>query len=448
MFFNYFRINVLVLISYILVLNYFVFPVFGEDWPEWRGKGRLGIWSETEILREFPKSGLKVKWRHRLGSGYSGPAVSNGLVFVADFLPKTGNDGTERLMALDEKTGRHIWTHSWKVNYVGLARSYALGPRATPTVDGDRVYAIGAKGSLICLNSVDGQLVWKKNFVREYGTKVPVWGMVASPLVEGPLLIALVGGEKQAKVMAFNKVTGEEVWRALDSDSEPGYCPPIIISIGGRKQLIIWHPKAVLALEPQTGKVLWQMPFRVDRGLTVATPVFNGLNLLVTSFFNGSLMLELDETFPGAKLVWKGKSNSEIETATLHSLISSPVIVGNYIYGIGSYGHLRCLNAKTGERVWATLEVTGEKARWANAFLVKNESQFFISNDRGELIIAKLSPKGYQEISRTQLISPTSDTGIGRRQAGAVNWSHPAYANRHIFARNDNEIISASLEAN
>ena len=448
MFSAYFHINILILFSCTLFLDYFVLPSFGEDWPEWRGKGRLGIWSENKILRKFPKSGLKVKWREPLGSGYSGPAVSNGLVFVTDFLPETRNDGKERLMALDEKTGRHIWTYSWEVNYVGLARSYALGPRATPTVDGDRVYAIGAKGSLICLNSTNGHLIWKRNFVRDYGTEVPVWGMVASPLVDGPRLIALVGGKKQAKVMAFNKETGEEVWRALDSDSEPGYCPPILISVGGRKQLIIWHPRAIIALEPKTGKILWENPFRVDRGLTVATPVFSGLNLMVTSFFNGSLMLELDESSPGAKIVWKGKSNSEIETDTLHSLISSPAIVGNYIYGIGSYGHLRCLSAKTGKRIWETLEVTGEKARWATAFLVKNEDRFYISNDRGELIIAKLSPKGYQEITRTQLISPTSEAGIGRRQAGAVNWSHPAYANRHIFARNDEEILSASLEAN
>ena len=131
-------------------------------------------------------------------------------------------------------------------------------------------------------------------------------------------------------------------------------------------------------------------------------------------------------------------------TDGLHALVTTPVIQGDYVYGICSYGQLRCLNAKTGERVWETLDATKEQARWASGFLVRNGDRFFINNDRGELIIAKLSPERYEEISRTKLLKPTSRSG-NRRELGAVNWSHPAYANRHIFARNDEEIISVSL---
>ncbi len=425
-----------------------VAPTPAADWPEWRGKGRLGVWRDHGILKQFPDSGLQVKWRESLGGGYAGPAVADGRVFVMDFLAETSRQGTERLVALDESSGRRLWTRSWKVDYTGLSGSYAIGPRATPTVDGERVYALGAKGALRCLRSDTGEVLWQKDFVRDYQTDVPVWGMVGAPLVDGPRLIALVGGRDEAKVVAFDKQTGQELWRALPSDSEPGYAPPILVSAGGHRQLIVWHPQAVSALDPQTGEILWQQPFRVDKGLSVATPVFSGSRLLVTAFMNGSMMLQLEAQSPAARLLWRGNSDSEIETDTLHSLISTPVIAGDYVYGIGSYGHLRCLSAKTGKRLWETLAVTGEKARWASGFLVRHRDRYFISNDRGELIIAKLSPSGYEEISRTDLITPTSRFGIGRREAGAVNWSHPAYANRHIFARNDKEILRASLQDN
>ncbi len=429
----------------LLLATCLVTSSWAEDWPEWRGEGRSGVWRDDGILERFPQSGLQVKWRESLGSGYAGPAVAGGRVFVLDFLAETAREGTERVLALDENSGRQLWSRSWKADYTGLSGSYAIGPRATPTVDDSRVYVLGAMGALYCLRTDNGEILWQKDFVRDYGTEVPVWGMVGAPLVDGPRLIAVVGGQDGAKVVAFDKKNGRELWRALPSDSEPGYAPPILISAGGRRQLIVWHPKAVSALDPATGEVLWQQPFRSDKGLSVATPVFNGSRLLVSAFVNGSMMLELDRQSPSARLLWRGKSDSEIDTDTLHSLISTPVIDGDALYGVCSYGHLRGLSASTGKRLWETLAVTGEKARWATAFLVRHRDRYFISNDRGELIIARLSPSGYREIDRTHLIAPTSRGGIGRRQAGAVNWSHPAYANRHILARNDLEIIRASL---
>ncbi|MGH9626939.1 MAG: PQQ-binding-like beta-propeller repeat protein, partial [Bryobacteraceae bacterium] len=197
------------------------------------------------------------------------------------------------------------------------------------------------------------------------------------------------------------------------------------------------------SLDPATGKVNWQQPFKVQMGVALATPVVSGGRLLVSSFYNGSMLLDL--AGEKAKMLWKGKSDSEINTDGLHAVVNTPVIDGGHIYGICSYGQFRCLNLKTGERVWETMEVTKEKARWASGFIVRNGNRYFINNDRGELIIAELSPEGYKEISRTKLIKPTSNPG-NRRELGAVNWVHPAYANRHIVTRNDEEIISVSLE--
>jgi outer membrane protein assembly factor BamB len=144
-------------------------------------------------------------------------------------------------------------------------------------------------------------------------------------------------------------------------------------------------------------------------------------------------------------MAWKGASESEIDTDGLHSITSTPVMDGNYIYGVCSYGQLRCLDARTGKRIWETQALTKEKARWATAFLVRHQDRYFINNDRGELIIAKLSPEGYQELARTALIKPTATAGIGRRELKAVNWTHPAYANRTLLTRNDEELIAVSI---
>jgi outer membrane protein assembly factor BamB len=414
-----------------------------NDWPEWRGEGRCGIWSETGTLEKFPSEGLKPVWRVPIGGGYSGPAVANGRVFVTDFTSKQGPRGTERLIALDEPTGKILWTREWAADYSGL--SYAYGPRATPTVDADRLYVLGAKGTLLCLRVTTGEVLWQRDYVKDYKTEVPTWGMAGAPLVDGERLICLVGGQPDAKVVAFNKLTGKEIWRALNSESEPGYNPPLMIEFGGTRQLIIWHPMALTSLDPANGNILWQQPFRVQSGLTVATPVLSGDRLLVSSFYNGSRLFQLDPRRPASELLWQGSSNSEIDSDGLHALITTPVIDGNYIYGVCSYGQFRCLDARTGRRIWETLAVTGEHARWACAHIVRNGNRYFINNDRGELIIARVSPSGYQEISRTKVIKPTTP-GAGRRELGAVNWSHPAYANRHIILRNDEEILRYSLE--
>jgi len=428
-----------------LAILLLVLPLCAEDWPEWRGQGRLGVWKETGIVDQFPAQGLTVAWRTPIKAGYAGPAVAGGRVYVTDFARRLNTKGTERILCLDEKTGKILWTQQWDTDYIGLMETYAVGPRATPTVDGDRVYVLGAMGALLCLNSQTGQIIWQKDFIKDYRTDVPTWGMTGSPLVDGDRLVALVGGAGNAKVVAFDKRTGKEIWRALSSEKEePGYCQPIIFETGGARQLIIWHPSAVASLDPATGKVNWQQPFRVEQGMTLATPVLSASRLLVSSFYNGSMMLALDSGKPAASKVWQGKSSSEIDTDGLHSVIATPVIDGDYIYGICSYGQFRCLRVSTGERVWETQAITGEKARWAAGFIVRHGDRYFINNDRGDLIIAKFSPTGYQEISRTKLIKPTTAVGT-RREFSAVNWSHPAYANKNIYARNDEEIISASL---
>src|SRR5688572_216179 len=382
-----------------------------EDWPEFRGKGRTGVWIETGILDTFPKEGLKVLWRTPVRGGYAGPAVADGRVFVVDYLETKRPRGTERAVALDEKTGKILWTREWEVNYGGIR--YAFGPRATPTVDGDRVYAAGSDGKLLCLDVRTGAIIWKKDYVADLGAEPQSWGFPwgfsSAPIVDGTRLIALVGGRPNAAVVAFDKLTGKEMWRALDLKGDLGVAQPIIITAGGTRQLIVWLPTSLVSLDPATGKTYWDHATKVGASMTVATPVQSGSLLFVSSFYNGGVMMVLDDKKPAATMLWRGKSDSEIQTDTLHAVTATPAVIGDHIYGICSYGQFRCLLSKTGERVWESHAVTQERARWAAGQIVRHGERLFINNDRGELLIVKPSPQGYQEIGRTHLIKPTTD---------------------------------------
>ena len=430
-------------------------PVVADDWAQWRGPDRLAVWQEDGIVESFPEGGLEVKWRTPLRSGFAGPAVAGGRVFVLDWMedPQSRTlDGTERLVALDEETGEVLWTHEWTTTYRMLMASYAVGPRATPTVDGDRVSAVGATGRLFCFDAASGDVLWSKDYIADYDTSVPTWGIASAPLVDGDKLIAVVGGEPDALVVAFDKRTGEEIWRAVEVVGEMGYGQPVIYEAGGARQLIVWHAAALVSLDPETGEVYWSEDWEVGAGMSVATPVRSGDYLLVSQFYNGSLMMRLNADRPAATLLWKGSSRSEMpdQTQGLHALITTPLIIGDHVYGVGSYGELRGLDARTGERVWMSPDMTTQE-RWGTAFLVRHRDRYFVNNDNGDLIIAQFTPEGYVELDRTKLIEADGSAGIGagpnRRWDRAINWTHPAYANRHIIQRNNSEIVRASLAA-
>ena len=382
-----------------------------KDWPQWRGAERLGLWTETGVLEEFPDTGLTVKWRVPITGGFSGPAVADGRVFVLDYVetePRT-MDGTERILALSEETGDVLWTYEWPTTYRTLMFTYATGPRATPTVDGDRVYVTGATGRMFCFQAETGEVVWEKDTVAEYDTSIPTWGTSIAPLIDGDRLIGVVGGEPDALVVAFDKHTGEEVWRALEPRTEMGYSQPLIIEAGGARQLIVWHPRGLTSLNPETGERYWEEPFVEPFSMTVADAVQSGSYLLVSGFYSGSMMMRLDTDRPAATALWKGEANRLLEDGVevaeasgLHSVMTTPLIVGDHIYGIGSHGQVRGLLAETGERVWEAEGLT-TRNRWGSAFFVQHEDRYFVFNENGDLIIAQFGPEGYVELDRTQV---------------------------------------------
>ncbi len=416
-----------------------------DDWPQWLGPRRDSVWREEGIVETFPPDGPPVKWRVPVAGGYAGPAVADGRVYLTDYLRDSGEafnspgrraklEGRERVLCFRAEDGSLAWKHEYPCSY---HISFPAGPRATPTVAGGKVYTLGAMGHLCCLDALSGKLLWSKDLPRQYDLETPIWGFAGHPLVDGRKLICLVGG-KGSVAVAFDKDSGEELWRSL-SAPEPGYCPPVMIQAGGTRQLIIWHAKAINGLDPQSGKLYWSVPLAPSYGMSIATPRQHGDTLFASGIGHCGVLLKLDSQRPAAQVVWRGDSRNGVYCAN-----STPFVEGKVIYGVCRQGELRAVDLLTGQRLWETYAATtgSRRAAYGTAFLVKQRDRFFLFNDQGDLIIARLSPKRYEEISRFHLLDPTNEA-MGR----PVVWSHPAFANRCVYARNDKELVCVSLAA-
>jgi len=222
--------------------------LMGDDWPQWRGPTRDGVWKETGIVEKFSTSRLPVRWRVSISGGYSGPTVAQGRVYVTDL--QTDPDSVERVHCFDWKTGGSLWNFQYDCVYKRIG--YMAGPRAAVSIDDGRAYSLGTMGHLHCLDAATGQLLWKKLPDVDYKVRVPMWGITSAPLVDGDLVIVQLGAEG-ACLLAFDKKTGAERWRALDD--KPSYSAPIIIQQAGRRVLVCWTGDNVAGLNPASGEV-------------------------------------------------------------------------------------------------------------------------------------------------------------------------------------------------
>lgn len=414
-----------------------------DEWPHWMGPQRDNVWREDGLVEKFPDEGLPVLWRHPVAGGYSGPAVTGGRVFVTDYVTKDdvkvdnfSRDeftGMERVLCLDEKTGEEIWKHEKAVKY-GI--SYPAGPRCTPTVDGDRVYTLGAEGNLFCFKVDDGELLWEHDLKTEYSTKSALWGYAAHPLIDGNKLITLVGGQG-SHIVAFDKMNGDELWRSTTAP-EQGYCPPTIIEAGGVRQLVLCRPDAVSSINPDNGKEYWSVPYEATNGSIIMSPMKIGNLLYVAGYSKQSLLLELDEDSPAVKEIWRNKARDAICPVNVQ-----PIADGEIIYGFDQDGEFAAMQLPDGERLWSTPEpISDRKLGTGTAFIVRQGDRYWFFTEKGDLVLGNLSPEGFEELDRTHVIEPTN-LAFGRD----VVWSMPAFANRHVYIRNDKEIICLDASA-
>ncbi len=404
-----------------------------DDWPQWRGPRRDGTWRETGVVGSIADSGLPVKWRARILNGWSGPAVSAGRVFVTDHNYKS-NPEVERVLCFDETTGKPLWKHEYACPYGNM--EYGNGPRATPSVHDGLVYALGTMGHFTCLDAATGAVRWKKDPVKDLNVEMPRYGVSASPLIEGDLVIISAGARPAGTAIAFDRKTGAERWRALADRA--AYSSPIVLEMGGKRQVLLWTGDNVNSLDPASGQLLWRVPFKAtfDPAQATATPVIHRDKMLCLAAWNrGSMMLQLDQKKPRATVFWKTRSNPTASTGT-------PLFQHEkYIYAIVGDGALCCLDASNGNEIWRTHEATSE--RFGMAHMVTNGDRCFLLNQQGHLIAARLTPEKYLEDGRMPLIEPTA----GYRAGGPVCWAHPAFADKHVFARNDRELVCVSLAA-
>jgi outer membrane protein assembly factor BamB len=393
-----------------------------HEWPQFLGPNRNGISNETGLLDVWPENGPKVVWRTTGGVGMSGLAVSRGRM-----LTMIQTDGKQHVVCLDAKTGKTIWQTSVAPEY---KNGQGKGPRATPTIAGNAVFAFTGEGILVALRFADGRVVWSHNAVTDHGGKPADYGMSCSPLIVGNYVIVTVGAPK-ATVLAYDKITGKLAWKA-GADDATGYSSPALLNVGGRQQIVVFTGSSVLGLAPANGKVYWRYPYKTAFDCNIATPLAHKGHVFISSGENhGSVMLKLtsDGSRFSASEVWSSQGVKSV----LRNEWQTSMLIDGYLYGfdnVGSAGpvtHLTCVNAATGERAW-------QKLRFGKGNLIAADGKLLISTMKGEFILVAASPIAYKEIGRATVIGTA-------RQA-------PALSAGLVYLRADREIVCLDVRKN
>lgn len=411
----------------------------GEEWPQYRGPRRDGTWTETGVIQRFAGPEIAARWRAPVSNGYSGPTVAAGRVYVTDRVlePEQG----ERVHCFDWETGKKLWTHAYPARYFGFA--YPNGPRASVTVHQGKAYSIGSMGHLHCLDAATGRVLWSRDCYREFSIRMPDFGISAEPMIDEDRVVVHIGGEEEACLVAFDCSTGKEKWRTLQDRC--GYSAPMPVLHAGRRLLVAWTGERVAGLDPRSGQVVWDHPIRSPMVLDAITPpIIDGDRVFVSGWHSGALMLRMLKDRPAVEKMWHLQGQNERNTRAFHTMFTASFFLGDVVFGIDTYGELRCLDANTGQRLWAS-EAIGPKVRNPGVHFTRRGGETWIFNELGELIIARITKQGYQEVSRARLIQPTR--GQFTRRGMGVAWSPPAFAYRHVFARSDAELLCAGLAA-
>jgi outer membrane protein assembly factor BamB len=395
----------------IVLLSLTTFAI-ADDWPQWRGPDRTGISREKGLLKEWPKDGPKVRWEIKdLGTGYSSPAVAAGKVYIQT---TSGND--EFTVALDEKTGKQLWKTA--IGKVGVNKGPQYpGTRATPTVDGKKIYSLASDGELACLD-LDGKVDWHKNIAKEFDGKVGMWAYTESVLIDGDKLICTPGGEK-ATLAALKKTDGSVIWQSVVPGGDVAdYASIMIVEAGGRKQYVQYMRKSLVGVDAATGKFLWKNSRTQDQGASILTPVILGNKVFVSGSRTGGACFELSTDGDGvaAKELYFEK--------TLAPSMGGAILVDGYLYGSAGQT-LFCADFATGKIQWTDRSVGPASICFA-------EGKFYVRGyNSGEIALVEANPKAYKEVSRFKQPDRSKIAG----------WPHPIVANGGFYVRDQDVLI-------
>ena len=399
----------------------------GEEWPRWRGPRGDGTWNAPQLPEKWPDGWPKVVWRRPVGGGYAGITSADGRVYTLDLespvpsKPKDATDdgkpdGVERVLCFDAATGKELWSHKYRVKY-GTLGGYANGPRTSPTLHEGMVFTLGAVGHLHCLDAKTGRVAWSHDTVAAFGSRVPEWGFAGSPVVDGENVIVHLGAKDRGCLIAFDRRTGKERWRALDDPT--GYCTPAIFDTPAGRLLVLWTPKNVHALDPETGRAFWKVPYEVTYGVSIASPIYRDGFIFVTGYWEGSKAIRLGKTRADHEVIWTDSKN-------LRGLMAQPLYRDGHVYTIDKNFGLTCFELGSGKKVWDDDNQLTPRGRNPHASIVwlNDGDRALTLNSLGELVLCRLNPKGYDEQSRAKVLP------------GQV-WGHPAFAGRFLFAKTD-----------
>ncbi len=384
------------------------------DWPQWRGPSRNDHSPDTGLLKQWPEGGPKQVWLFKdAGLGYSGYSVVGGKLFTMGL-----RNQKEQIIALDATTGKELWSAPAGDKY---PNDWGDGPRATPTVDGDRVYAVGGNGLLICAQTSDGKVLWQKSLVSDLGGKLQGWGYTESPMVVGDKVICTPGGSK-GTLAALNKMTGDVLWRTTDVTDEAQYSSPILIQHDGKPQVVQLVGQKVFGVDPATGALLWKSPFP-GRVAVIPTPIDGGEGRIYVTAAYGV----------GCQMIQLGANNS-VEVVYENNKVmknhhGGVVLVDGYLYGHSDgYGWV-CQDLKTGKEVWVHKGFGKGAIHFADGML------YCLNEKSGEVALVEASTKGWSQKGQFTL-APLS---AQRNPQGGI-WPHPVVINGRLYLR-DQEFL-------
>lgn len=387
-----------------LSLGFACLTARGDDWPQFRGPNRDGVSRERGILTKWPADGPPKVWTQPIGAGGSSMAVADGKVFtlgnVAD---------TDHIYCFDAKSGKLVWKHSEASP--GREINGFAGPRATPTVDGDRVYTLSREGRLCCLNTRTGQLLWSKDFAADFKGKAPPWGWWGSPVIDGNMLFAEVGGGRTTpKVVALDKATGTLAWAS--GDGVAGYASPVVYALNGERFVLTFSATALESRRVKDGKLAWTYPWRTSFDMNAATPIVMGDRVFVSSAFRvGGALLDISGAQPTA--VWEQRQMA------VH--LNGAVYWGGHLYGFDE-STLRCIDFQTGVIKWSV-----DKFRKGSLSIA--DGKLIIYAGDGQLALAEANPRAYRELASCRPVT------------GEDLWTPPVFANGFLYLRTRDALV-------